>query len=622
MIFVGAWGVGRFIEGIDWRRVVRQRIWMAALMAPPLAMALVTLGTAVAAGPFRGAALDQLTVTGQFLGSLVATLVFGAGLLYVIRRSEWGLSLRVLLLVALLLPTLLTIRHARNFCTVNQEFPIEHGVYAHAGPAVKDSMEQIEELSRRVVGGPRLIEVAYGADGSWPFHWYLRDYPNARFYGDSPTREQMDVPVIIAGRGQWDKVAPYTAGEYTVNTYTYLWWPIEDYRGLNWERIREIVTDPQRRAALWRIWYDRDYSLYDEVTGKTHRLDEWPLRSEYRLYIRRDAIAQMWERGTLGPEELVDVEPPARTHIDLTARTVFGQRGSGPGEFESPRGVALGPDGSLYVTDGGNHRIQRFGADGEFLDIVGEQSSGLPGGFNEPWDVAVGPDGSVYVADTWNHRIQRIDADGEPVVGWGVFGEASVEAGEAGHGVFYGPRGVVVGPAGATDSDAEQLVYVTDTGNKRVQVFDPTGDFDFQFGGGGILEGRMDEPVGIAFGPDGDLYVADTWNRRVQVFDEAGRFLRQWAIPGWDSGLPEEKPYLAVDGRGRVYVTDPGGYRVLVFDSEGNHLLSFGKYGTDAQSFGLPQGIGVAEDGTIYVTDAHMHRVLVFDPIDFEELAE
>jgi len=163
---------------------------------------------------------------------------------------------------------------------------------------------------------------------------------------------------------------------------------------------------------------------------------------------------------------------------------------------------------------------------------------------------------------------------------------------------------------------------VTDTGNKRIQVFKPDGEFDFQWGGGGVLEGYMDEPVGIAVGPGGTIYVADTWNQRVQVFDGDGTFLWQWPIAGWDAGVPDEKPYLAVDAAGYVYVTDPGHYRVLVFDSLGNYVLSFGQFGSEAEGidsalpFAMPMGIAVGQDGSVYVTDARGGRVFVFDPIE------
>jgi uncharacterized protein (TIGR03663 family) len=637
MILFAAWGLGRFIEAIKWRHVLRNRLWLPALLAAPLAMAIGTLIYSASSGPFQGSSLAELSITGQFLGSLVAVLGLGAGLVYAIRQAESPhsarASWRVLLLVALLVPILLTIRHAWRFCYINYDYAIEHLVYAHAAPPVKETMRQIEELSQRVAGGPRQIEVAYGSDGSWPFHWYLRSYDNAVFYGENPTREQMDAPVIIAGRAEWDAVAPYTANDYIVNTYTYLWWPMEDYKDLTWQRIRDALADSRMRAALWRIWYDRDYRLYDEATGKTHTLDEWPLRSEYRLYVRREVLARLWDRGYLSPEELERTDPYSENQLELTAREVLGNQGSGNGEFQSPRGIAIGPGGSLYVADAGNHRIQKFTVDGEFLATWGgrslaEEELGPPQGFNEPWDVAVAPAApgspqisAVYVADTWNHRIQRLDEQGNPINAWGLFGEFGPDDGEVGQSAFYGPRGVALAPRPRGSSEEDQLVvYVADTGNKRVQVFSPQGDFASQWGGGGTAEGYLDEPVGIAVGPKGNVYVADTWNRRVQVFDSEGGFLREWPIHGWDSGLPEEKPYITVDGQGHVYVTDPGYYRVLVFDSQGNYLASFGQYGQDDQSFALPQGIAVAADGTIYVTDAHAHRVLVFDPISFDQL--
>ncbi len=617
MILLSAWLVGLLIEKIDWQRVIQDQVWLMILVAPPFAAALVMLVKAIVAGPFQGYELGQLDVTGQFLGGLAGTLAFGAGVGYLIYRSGWRLAVRVLLLVVLLLPVFLTIRTTWRFCYVNYDYPTEYLVYAHAGQAVKETMEQIDELSRRTAGGSKLIQVAYGADGSWPYHWYLRDYPNAVFYGSTPSREQMEAPVVIAGRDEWDKVAPYMGNDYVVNTYTFLWWPMEDYRDLTWSRVTRAITDTQTRAALWDIWYDRDYRQYDELTGKTHTLNAWPLRSDYRLYIRRDLASQVW---SIGETELEETDSTIVSYVEgwraLSARLIFGSQGTEPGQFERPNGIAIDPSGRfIYVADTGNHRIQKFTTDGQFVAAWDQTSVidteiGTTEKFSEPWDVAIAPDGAIFVADTWNHRIQKLGADGRPIISWGLFGQYGTAEGAVGQSAFYGPRSIVVGSNGQ--------VYVSDTGNKRIQVFDPDGQFAFQWGGGGILEGYLDEPVGIARGPDGAIYVADTWNQRVQVFDPGGIYLRQWPIAGWDVGLPDEKPYLAVDANGYVYITDPGHYQVLVFDDQGNFALSFGQYGLDEQSFALPTGIAVANDGSIYVVDSHGARVLVFDSLNLE----
>jgi sugar lactone lactonase YvrE len=165
-------------------------------------------------------------------------------------------------------------------------------------------------------------------------------------------------------------------------------------------------------------------------------------------------------------------------------------------------------------------------------------------------------------------------------------------------------------------------VYVADTGNKRIVVYDADGQGLAVIGSGGFEPGYLDEPVGVAVGPDGLVYVADTWNQRVQAFrrDEAtGQYLfaseikvSAWYGAGGNVQSLDNKPYLAVDSLGRLYVTDPEGYRVLVFDSGGEFRTTWGDFGNDAATFSNLAGVAANVDGQVYVVDVGNSRVMRF----------
>ena len=111
----------------------------------------------------------------------------------------------------------------------------------------------------------------------------------------------------------------------------------------------------------------------------------------------------------------------------------WGIRGSGDGEVEPPLSVAVASDGSLYVADTYNHRVQKFTSEGVFVSKWGTEGTG-DGQFDEPGGLGVAADGSVYVADSKNSRIQKFTSDGVFISKWGTEG--------TGDGQFDTPEGV------------------------------------------------------------------------------------------------------------------------------------------------------------------------------------
>jgi DNA-binding beta-propeller fold protein YncE len=298
----------------------------------------------------------------------------------------------------------------------------------------------------------------------------------------------------------------------------------------------------------------------------------------------------------------------------LPADPIFGSELYPPSGLNAPRQIANGLTSDLYIADSRNHRILHISAvDGKLLNEWGsfaDQASGNApiGTFNEPWGVAVGPDGSVYVTDTWNHRVQKFTADGKPIKMWGQYGQPVSDAPES-KSSFWGPRGIAV--------DKNGHVYVADTGNKRIVVFDSDGKYLTDFGSQGFEPGQFDEPVGVAVGEDGVVYVADTWNQRIQSFmpnQDGASFspLAQWDVNGWFGQSLENKPFIAVDSQNHVFITDPEGYRVIEFTSDGKFVRAWGDFGTDNTEIGLASGVDVDANGDVWVTDAGNNRILKY----------
>jgi uncharacterized protein (TIGR03663 family) len=606
MILLSGWVLDRLIREVDWPQLAAKRGWLMAVLGVVSVFAFArTFGFLLGPiRPFAGSQMEQLRVTNQFLISLALALGTGVPLARMLNELDWGQVRRAAALGLFALLAVLTMRAAFRASYRDYDKATEFLVYAHSATGVKTVMAQVEDLSRRLTDG-KALDIGYDNDVSWPFSWYLRNYSNAHFFAASPSEDIRQYEVVIAGNDNWGTVEPLLGRRFVQFEYIRMWWPNQDYFGLTWERIRNALRSAEMRQALWQIWLNRDYSLYAQVTGKDMSLEHWSPSDEMRLYVRKDVAQRVWDYGVV----VGAGDPYAERLVRLEAERIIGESGAGPGQFNAPRALALAPDGSVYVADSRNHRVQHLSPEGEFLGQIGEfsnaaQGEGAPGTFNEPWGVAVAGDGSVFVADTWNHRIQRFSPEGQLLLAFGVFG-----AGPGGD-VLWGPRAVAV--------DEQDRLFVSDTGNKRIVVYDLEGNMLTQFGGPDSGAASLNEPVGIAFGEDGRVYVADTWNQRIQVFREVEPNVfvpgLDWPIVGWYGESLENKPYLAVTQAGQICATDPEGYRVLCFGRDGTFVSGWGEFGTGPGQFGLASGIAVSPDGSIWVSDAGNDRLMIFRP--------
>jgi tripartite motif-containing protein 71 len=287
------------------------------------------------------------------------------------------------------------------------------------------------------------------------------------------------------------------------------------------------------------------------------------------------------------------------------------------GEFITPMyGLCIDQQGSLFVADNGNNRIQKFDNAGNFIILWGNFGS-ANANFHNPTGVACDGKGDVWVVDTNNHRVQKFD---------GKLGGYLMKFGSRGNGEgqFNAPWGIAV-------DRVRGFVYVVDSANFRVQKFDLSGEFIMAWGSFGTGDGQFYFPRGVAVDQsDGSVYIVDMGNHRIQKFDTGTNVLPQ-LLAKW-GGSPEaghassplareagqlRSPWgIAVDGAGDVFVTDTGNHRVEKFDREGNFITQWGGFGNGDGQFNFPYGIAVDARGSVFVVDSGNTRVQQFMPAE------
>jgi DNA-binding beta-propeller fold protein YncE len=164
-----------------------------------------------------------------------------------------------------------------------------------------------------------------------------------------------------------------------------------------------------------------------------------------------------------------------------------------------------------------------------------------------------------------------------------------------------------VTPAGL-DVDGSGRIAVTDVKNHEVIIFNTYLDVELQFGGYGRYAGQLDSPEGVSFALGDGLLVTDSGNRRVQLFDPDGAFAGM--VPRENDPNPLVRPRRAVmDNGGWIYVADPEAGGVFVFDDIGGLARTISPRGG---SRFRPTDVAVAPDGTIFVTEEATSSLYTF----------
>ena len=244
---------------------------------------------------------------------------------------------------------------------------------------------------------------------------------------------------------------------------------------------------------------------------------------------------------------------PALKSIAAGPPTMFeGGKGNGKGQFDSPTAMAVDGNGAVFIADTANGRIEKFSPTGAFLSSI-KIAGNDQGQRAEPSGIAIDHAGNIYVADISKQSVDKLTPDGTLIAEW--------KGPEPG---FYGPRRIAIG--------RDDSIYVVDQGRTRIVKFSPDGQVLSVWGSKGSGYGQFDDPTSVAVDPKTNkVYVADPRNKRIQLFDSTGNFLTKWLVPEW--GQPQGLEDLAIDSDvGRLYASSANMNTIVVYDLEGKKL--------------------------------------------------
>ncbi len=320
---------------------------------------------------------------------------------------------------------------------------------------------------------------------------------------------------------------------------------------------------------------------------------------------------------------------------NITPIFAFGGRGSDDGKFDEPYGISVSSNGTIYVLDTLNNRIQVFDANGTFIEkFGGEDTEGIElGKFEEPEGISLMEFSEnitkVYVTDTRNHRAEIRTSNTTfstsmnstvTNISWAAFGERCyLDVCDSKTTIYLDyPTGISV--------DSYGNIYIADTENNEIKVLNSENKLIHKFNGINTTDGKFKLPKGVAIGSDNYIYIADTGNNKIRIFMQNGSQVRSFGSSGTEDGKFDSPSAIALDSYDNIYVADTGNGRIQIFDSLGNYITKFGtencaikiqtKPTNYTGEFCYPIGIAV-DSSRIYVSDTENYRIQIFSKPKF-----
>ena len=287
---------------------------------------------------------------------------------------------------------------------------------------------------------------------------------------------------------------------------------------------------------------------------------------------------------------------------DLSVDTTFSQRlfsflsGAKPktNRIVEPMGLVVSDDGKrLYVSDFAHLAVFIFDFENNSFAKIGAQER-----LARPVGLALDGEENLYVVEQEKKGISVFDRQGQKVR---FITSPDIER----------PTGIAI------DRDRGRI-YLADTGHTKsvtheVVMFDLRGQRLGAVGAGkGSGSGQFLFPTYLAVDKTGNLYVTDTLNSRVQMFDPEGRYLKTFGSRGSAWGMFDKPKGVALDNFGNVYVADSGWSNVQIFNQKGQVLLFFGGRGPIPGMMKNPTAVAIDGNNQIYVADYLNHRIGVY----------